>query len=156
MPRIQSPWYNWRVPWRNVPWVAVSAGGVCASWLLIRSGSFFAGSLLLLLSLALLWGSSKTLWRNRQPFVFAVRGDRKVRFRGAGRDGTILEENGRTVKINTELLVGKTSRAIYAKSIQKYESPYDSEPLTHERREEILDLLCEDMIIALSHTGNDE
>jgi len=92
------------------------------SWYLIRYGSFFLGLLLLLFSLALLWASSQALWRNRQPFVFAVRGDRKVKFRGGGRDETVFEGTGRKVKIYTELLAGKTKRTIHANSIQKYAS----------------------------------
>jgi hypothetical protein len=164
MPRIQAPWYKSRLSWRHVPWVVGSAGGVWGSLYLIRSGSFVPGSLLLLVALVFLWGSSKTLWRNRQPFVFAVRGDRKVKFRGAGRDDTVFEENGRKVKIYIEffvagsstgeiigvgrwmfcLSVGKTSRAIYANSIRKYEPPHDVELLTDEQREQILDLLCEE------------
>jgi hypothetical protein len=77
-------------------------------------------------------------------FLFSVRGERKVKFRGAGRDQTILEEDGLRAKIDTELLVGKTNRAIYANSIQKYEPPHDSELLTDDRKEETLDLLCEE------------
>jgi hypothetical protein len=53
-----------------------------------------------------LWGSSKTLKRNRQPFVFTVRGSRKVKFRSGGRDETVVEEDGRKVRIFTELLGG--------------------------------------------------
>jgi hypothetical protein len=41
-------------------------------------------------------------------------------------------------------LGGKTSHAIHADSIQKYEPPYDSELLTDQQREEILNLLCEE------------
>ena len=44
----------------------------------------------------------------------------------------------------SELLSGKPSRAIHANSIEKYESPDDGELLTSQRREEILDLLCEE------------
>jgi hypothetical protein len=65
-------------------WLVVAVGDVWGSLYLIRSHGFVPGSLLLLVSLVLLWGSSKTLCRNRQPFVFAVRGDRKVKFRGSG------------------------------------------------------------------------
>ncbi len=107
-----------------MPWVLGSTGGVSLSWLLIRSGSGFAGTILLLLSLAVLWGSSKTLWRNRQPFLFAVKGDRRVKFRGAGRDETVVEEDGRKVKIFTELLGGKTSRGIHPNSMRKFEAPH--------------------------------
>jgi hypothetical protein len=35
-----------------------------------------------------------------------------VKFRGGGRDQTVFEEAGRKVKIYTELLTGKTSRAM--------------------------------------------
>jgi hypothetical protein len=126
-----------------VPWVLGSTGGVWLSWLLMRSDSGFAGTMLLLLSLAILWGSSKTLWRNRRPFVFTVRGNRKVKFRGGGRDETVVEEDGRKVRIFTELLVGNPSRGIHPSSM-KYEAPYEGEPLTDERKEEILDLLCEE------------
>ena len=110
----------------------------------MRSGDVVPGSFVLLISLAFLWGSSKTLWRNRQPFVFSVRGNRKVKFRGGGRDGTIFEEDGRKVQIYTELLGGKVSRAIHISSIEKYQPPHENEPLTDEQREEILDLLCEE------------
>jgi hypothetical protein len=127
-----------------MPWVILTPGGIWSSWLLMRSGSSGIGIVLLLFSLALLWGSGKTLWRNREPFVFEVRGNRKVKFGGGGRDVTVFEENGRRVKIFTELLSGKTSRAIQVSSIQKYEPPDDGEPLTDKRREDILDLLCED------------
>jgi hypothetical protein len=144
MPRIQSPWHKWRVSWRHVPWFVVSVAGIWGSWRLIRSGDVVPGSFLLLVSLAFLGGSSKTLWRTRQLFVFAVRGNRKVRFRGGGRDEINFEENGRKVKIYTELLGGKVSRAIHVSSIEKYEPPYDGELLTDKQREEILDLLCEE------------
>ena len=144
MPRIQVPWYKWRPSWRHMPWFVVATGGASGSLYLINSGSRDGGILLLLVSLPILWGSSKTLWRNRQPFVFAVRGGRAVKFGGGGRDEILFEENGRKVKIYTELLGGKTSRAIHADSIKKYEAPHESEPLTVERQEEILDLLCEE------------
>ena len=127
-----------------MPWSVAAAGGVWGSLYLINSGSQGGGVLLLLVSLPLLWGSSKALWRNRRPFVFAIRGHRKVKFRGGGRDGTVLEEDGRKVNIFTELLTGKTSRDIHANSIKKYEPPHEGEPLTLERQEEILDLLCEE------------
>jgi uncharacterized metal-binding protein YceD (DUF177 family) len=127
-----------------MPWFVLSVAGIWWSWWLIRSGDVAPGLFVLLVSLAFLWGSSKNLWRNRQPFVFAIRGNRKVRFRGGGRDETTFEENGRKMKIYTELLGGKTSRAIYVSAIQKYEPPHDGELLTNEQREEILDLLCEE------------
>ena len=53
-----------------------------------------------------------------------------MKFRGGGRDGTVLEEDGRKVNIFTELLTGKTSRDIHANSIKKYEPPHEGEPLT--------------------------
>jgi hypothetical protein len=113
MPRIQLPWYRWRISWRNMPWFVVSLGAVWGCLYLIRSDSPVAGLLLLLVSLASFWGSLKTLSRNRQPFVFEVRGYRKVKFRGGGRDQTIFEEGGQKVRIYTELMTGKTSRAIH-------------------------------------------
>jgi hypothetical protein len=67
-----------------------------------------------------------------------------VKFRGAGRDETVFEEDGRKVKIFTELLGGKISRGIHVNSMRKYEAPHEGEPLTNERREDILDLLCEE------------
>jgi hypothetical protein len=67
-----------------------------------------------------------------------------VKFRGGGRDGIVLEEDGHRVNIFSELLGGKTSRDIHANSIKKYEPPHEGEPLTLERQEEILDLLCEE------------
>src|SRR5438309_3323429 len=70
----------------------------------------------------------KALWRNRRPFVFAIRGHRKVKFRGGGRDGIVLEEDGHRVNIFSELLGGKTSRGIHANSIKKYEPPHEGEP----------------------------
>jgi hypothetical protein len=115
-----------------------------AGLLLIRSDNEFGGALLLLFSLMVLWGSSKTLWRNRQPFVFTVRGNRKVKFRGGGRDGILFDEDGRKVRIFSELLMGKISRGIHVASIEKYEPPHESESLTDDRRREILDLLCEE------------
>jgi uncharacterized metal-binding protein YceD (DUF177 family) len=144
MPRIQSTWYKWPVSWRHTPWFLVSVAGIWWSCWLIRSGDVVPGSFVLLVSLAFLWGTSKTLWRNRQPFVFAVRGNRKVKFRGGGRDEINVEENGRKVRIYTELLGGKVSRAIHVSSIEKYEPPHDGELLTDKQREEVLDLLCEE------------
>lgn len=143
MPRIQTPWYKWRLSWKHLPWFVVAIVGVWAAVYLMTSG-YGGGVLLLLVSLPMLWGTSKALWRNRQPFVLAIRGHRKVKFRGGGRDGIVLEEDGRRVNIFSELSGGKISRAIHASSIQKYEPPYESERLTLERREEILDLLCEE------------
>ena len=67
-----------------------------------------------------------------------------MKFRGGGRDEINVEENGRKVKIYTELLGGKVSRAIHVSSIEKYEPPYEAELLTDKQREEILDLLCEE------------
>ena len=67
-----------------------------------------------------------------------------MKFRGGGRDGIVFEEDGRRVNIFSELLGGKTSRDIHANSIKKYEPPHEGEPLTLERQEEILDLLCEE------------
>jgi hypothetical protein len=144
MPRIQSPWHKWRVSWRHAPWFVISVAGVWWSWWLIRSDEVAPGLFILLVSFAFLWGSSKALWRNRQPFVFVVRGNRKVKFRGGGRDEINVEENGRKVRISSELLGGKISRAIHVSSIEKYEPPYEGELLTDKKREEILDLLCEE------------
>jgi hypothetical protein len=112
-----------------MPWFLVSVGGIWWSSRLIRSGDHAPASFVLLISLAFLWGSVKALWRNREPFVFAVRGNRKVKFRGGGRDEIKFEQNGRKAKIYTELLGGKVSRAIYADSIQKWEPPYENELL---------------------------
>ena len=67
-----------------------------------------------------------------------------MRFRSGGRDETVLEENGRKMRIFTELLSGQVSRGIHAGSIQKYEPPHQTETLTDHRKEEILDLLCEE------------
>ena len=67
-----------------------------------------------------------------------------MKFRGGGRDEINFEENGRKVKIYTELLGGKVSRAIHVSSIEKYEPPHDGELLTDKQREEILDLLSEE------------
>jgi hypothetical protein len=131
MPRIESSWSKWRISWRHVPWLIVSVGGMWFSWLLVNSAHTGFGIVVLLFSAPLLWVSFKTLWRNRQPFVFTVRSDRKVKFRGGGRDETVVEENGRKVKIYTELLSGKISRAIHANSIEKYEPPHDGELLTN-------------------------
>jgi hypothetical protein len=55
-----------------------------------------------------------------------------------------FEEDGRKVRVYTELLGGKTGRAIHVSSIRKYKPPHDGELLTDERSEEILDLLCEE------------
>jgi hypothetical protein len=99
----------------------ISVAGIWFSWFLINSHHPGFGVVILLFSIPLLWVSSKTLWRKRQPFVFAVRADRKVKFRGGGRDETVFEENGRKVKIYTELQSGKISRAIHVNSIEKYE-----------------------------------
>jgi hypothetical protein len=51
-----------------------------------------------------------------------------------------FEEDGRKVRVYTELLGGKTGRAIHVSSIRKYKPPHDGELLTDERSEEILDL----------------
>jgi len=53
---MQSPWFKWRVSWRNVPWVVGWAGSLWGAWLFLRSGNFILGLLILLLSLGLLWG----------------------------------------------------------------------------------------------------
>lgn len=144
MPRIRIPWYQWRVSWKHAPWVLISAAGIWFSVRFIVCGPAFLGAVLLLITGSIFWGSSKTLWRNRQPFVFSVRGARKVRFRGGGRDETIFEEDGRQIRIYTELGDRKTGRLIYAHSILQYEPPHDREQLTAAQREEVLELLCED------------
>ncbi len=67
-----------------------------------------------------------------------------MKFRGGGRDGIVLEEDGHRVNIFSELLGGKTSRGIHANSIKNMNLHTKASPLTLERQEEILDLLCEE------------
>ena len=143
MPRIQTPWYKWRLSWRHLPWFIVAVGGVWGAVYLMTSG-YGVGLLLLLIFLPILWGTSKTLWRNRQPFVFAVRGQRKVKFGGGGRDAIVFEEDGYRVQIFSEFGGRKIGQSIHAGSIKKYEPPHENEPLTLERQEEILDFLFEE------------
>ncbi|HEY7321188.1 MAG TPA: CPBP family glutamic-type intramembrane protease [Candidatus Binatia bacterium] len=54
MPRVQSPWYPWRVLW-NVLWVVGWVAGLWGAGLYVRAGNFALALLLLLLSLGLLW-----------------------------------------------------------------------------------------------------
>ena len=67
-----------------------------------------------------------------------------MKFRGGGRDGIVFEEDGHRVNIFSESSGRKIGQSIHAGSIKKYEPPHESEPLTLERQEEILDLLCEE------------
>ena len=67
-----------------------------------------------------------------------------MKFRGGGRDGIVFEEDGRRVNIFSESSGRKIGQSIHAGSIKKYEPPHEGEPLTLERQEEILDLLCEE------------
>lgn len=89
-----------------------------------------------------MWECIKSLWRNRHPFVFSVRGNRKIKFIGNGRDEIIFEENGRKAIVYTELW-SKPSRGIYVTSIQQWEPPHENELLTEEQRQDIVALLCE-------------
>jgi hypothetical protein len=144
MPRVEVPWYQWRASGKDLAWVAGSAGALVAASLLIRSGSSCLGFLLFPLSVVVLLSRLPSIWRNRNPFVFAYRGHRNVVFRGKERDKTIFEEDGRRAIIHTEMLFGKINCAIYASSIQKDGPEHDDEPLTEQQKEDILDLLCED------------
>ena len=50
-----------------------------------------------------------------------------------------FEEDGRKVRIFSELLIGKISRGIHVASIENYEAPHESESLSDERRKDILE-----------------
>lgn len=143
--RVNRPWYYPHVEWPALLELFAWSIALYVTWLLFWSLSYafrifavFAG----LLCLLFFWDKLKTLWRNQHPFVFAVRGDRRVIFHGKGRDEILFEENGRKVVIYSELW-SKPDRGIYAGSVNRWEPPYENEPLTDEQRDDILSLLYE-------------
>ncbi len=145
MPYVKTTsWKQWKISWRDVRWSLFFAAVAYFSCTLINKGYYIGGGFLLLVSIWLCWECLKTLWLRRIPFIFEVRGNRKVDFSTDGRDGRVFKENGREVKINTELWGGKISRGIYASSIKKWEPPHEHEPLTDEQKADILALLCEE------------
>lgn len=143
--RVKRPWYKPHVERSALLDVVKWSAGLCLSWILFwqlpYSFRVFA-AIAALICLAFLCDGMKSLWRNRHPFVFTVRGDRDVEFFEKGRDEIVFEENGRQAVIYSEL-GSKPNRGIYVSSITKWEPPHENEPLTDDQRENILALLCE-------------
>lgn len=54
-----------------------------------------------------------------------------------GRTGLIYKENGKTLMVDSEMLVGEYDMVIYADSINKWEPPNDNHQFTDEEKERI-------------------
>jgi hypothetical protein len=64
-------------------------------------------------------GQLQKIMAKPSAIYLAVRGNRKVKFRGGVRDGIVFEEDGRKVRIFSELLTGKISRGFHVNRADK-------------------------------------
>src|SRR6266496_2724573 len=59
-----------------------------------------------------------------------------------GRDEYKYIEGDRALTVQIEMLSGTPRRVIYSRTIKKWMPPYDNEPITEDKRKEIVAKIC--------------